>query len=217
MVMVKICGVTREEDLESSVQTGADAIGFVINVEQSSRNLSIKEAKNLIDQLTNRVDSVAVTISNRLQEIQMICRELTPDFLQLHGVTSRTISEMRLATDTKVIVAVDARSPDALEQAISHRLSADALLADTYGARGLGGTGHTHDWNLSRRIRDTIHPVPMILAGGLTPVNVGEAVRTVKPYGVDVSTGVEAQPGIKDAEKIAQFIKKAKEADTWTL
>lgn len=213
MVMVKICGVTREEDLNAVVQAGADAIGFVINVEESPRNLSLREAKSLIDQLPNEVDSVAVTVSNRLQEIVEICRKLAPSFIQLHGMTSRLVDQVKLAADAKVIVAIEARSPSALQHAISHLVSIDALLVDTYGARGLGGTGCTHDWNLSRKIRDAVHPVPMILAGGLTPENVAHAVRTAKPYGVDVSTGVEVQPGIKDPVKITQFVRKAKEVD----
>ena len=213
MVMVKICGVTREEDVNAAVDAGADAIGFVVTVEEPPRNLSLREARNLMEQLPNKVDSVAVTVSNQLQEIVEIYRELTPNSIQLHGATSRLAHQVRLAADAKIIVAVDARSPDALEEAISHQASIDALLVDTYGPGGLGGTGCTHDWNLSRKIRDAVHPIPMILAGGLTPENVSHAVRAVRPYGVDVSTGVELQLGIKDAAKITQFVRKAKEVD----
>lgn len=212
MVKVKICGIKSEEDLHTAVEAGVDAVGFVVDVPRSARNLPLKQAKKLMDQVPRNTDSVAVTAFSSLKRVSEICWELRPSFIQLHGITSRSLNENRLPYGTRTIVAVDATAPHALEQAESHSAFADALLVDTSEGEGLGGTGRVHNWNLSRRIRDAIQPVPVILAGGLTPENVGHAIRIVKPYGVDVSTGVESKPGIKNPIRVAEFVRKCKEA-----
>ena len=111
----------------------------------------------------------------------------------------------------RIIGAVNGRNPDASELAVKGTDIFHTILLDSTTNEGLGGTGMTHDWNLSRRIRDTIYPNRLILAGGLTPENVEDAVKKVRPYGVDVSTGVEEKPGIKDHKKIFDFITKVKE------
>ena len=209
MVKVKICGITQEDDLEMAVQAGADAIGFVVNVADSPRNLPLEKARDLIDKLPNNVDSVAVTVFNQLQKIEQIYQKLRPSFIQLHGLPLGLNCRERLP-NLRLVVAFNTTSPNAVEEAIPHSEFADALLVDTYGVGGLGGTGRAHDWNVSRKIRDAIYPVPMILAGGLTPENVGRATIAVRPYGVDVSTGVESRPGIKDPVKTAEFVRKAK-------
>ena len=209
MVKVKICGITQEDDLEMAVRAGADAIGFVVNVADSPRNLPLERARDLIDKLPNDVESVAVTVFNQLQEIEQIYRKLSPSYIQLHGVPLG-LNCREKSPNLRLIVAVNTTSPNAVEEVIPHSEFADALLVDTCGAGGLGGTGRTHNWNLSRKIRDAIYPVPMILAGGLTPENVDRATITVRPYAVDVSTGVESRPGIKDPVKTAEFVRKAK-------
>lgn len=211
MVKVKICGVTRQEDLDVAVQAGADFIGFIVEVAASPRNLSLKEAKDLIDRLPERVDSVAVTVFNGVARTTEICRMLAPTFIQLHGITPEPYGGNELTSQVKVIMAVDARAPDVLAQARSYSRFSQAVLVDTHDQSGHGGTGLVHNWDLSRRIRDTIYPRPVILAGGLTPENVAHAIETVRPYGVDVSTGVEVHPGIKDSMKIIEFVRKAKE------
>mgnify|MGYP001032086677 CR=1 FL=1 len=211
MVKVKICGVTREEDLCAAVQAGADAVGFVVGVNESPRNLSLGETRKLIRRLPKNVDSVAVTIFNGLERIVEISQKLAPSFMQLHGMAPSVVGMVKQAADTKIILAVDSRAPVTPDNLVTHSASIDALLVDTCGPGGLGGTGCTHDWSLSRKIRDAIYPVPMILAGGLTPENVSHAIRAVRPYGVDVSTGVEARPGVKDPVKISEFVRKAKE------
>ena len=210
MVKVKICGITREEDLDAAVQAGADAVGFVVDVNKSPRNLSLRAARVLIDRVPSNVSSVAVTIFDGFQRVVGICQELRPSFIQLHGITQKMSREHKLGFRTSTIVGVNAESPNALENAISNSEFADALLVDSNRPDGLGGTGCIHNWDLSRRIRDAIYPVPLILAGGLTPENVSRAIRTVRPYGVDVSTGVETRPGIKDPVKIVEFVREAK-------
>jgi phosphoribosylanthranilate isomerase len=211
MVKVKICGITQEDDLEMAVQAGADAIGFVVNVEDSPRNLPLEKARDLIEKLPNHIDSVAVTVFNQLQKIEEMYQKVRPRFIQLHGVPLGLNCREKLPPDLRLVVAVNATSPNAIEDALSHSVSVDALLVDTCSAGGFGGTGRTHDWNLSRKIRDAIYPVPMILAGGLTPENVGHATNAVRPYEVDVSTGVESRPGIKDPAKTVEFVRRAKE------
>jgi phosphoribosylanthranilate isomerase len=210
MVKVKICGITREDDLEMVVQAGADAVGFVVNVADSPRNLPLEKARDLIDKLPNDVDSVAVTVLNQLQKIEEINQKLNPSFIQLHGVPIGLNCREKLP-NLRLVIAINATSQNAVEEAIPHSEFADALLVDTCGVGELGGTGRTHNWNLSRKIRDAISPVPMILAGGLTPQNVDRAAIAVRPYGVDASTGVESRPGIKDPVKTAEFVRKAKE------
>lgn len=212
MVKVKICGVTRQEDLDTAVQAGVDSIGFIVDVTASPRNLSFREAKNLIDRLPSNVDSVAVTVFNGVQRTAEICQELAPNFIQLHGMASESYRRNGLASRVKVIVAVDVGAPDVIEQALSYSRFSQAVLVDTHDQAGRGETGLVHDWSLSRKVRDAIHPAPMILAGGLTPQNVNQAVQTVRPYGIDVSTGVEVRPGIKDSAKMIEFIRKAREA-----
>ena len=212
MMKVKICGVTRQEDLKVAVEAGADSIGFIVDVAASPRNLSIREAKSLIDLLPSDVDSVAVTVFNGTERTAEICQELAPNFIQLHGMASEPYSRNGLASRVKVIMAVDVEASDVLEQARTHSRFSQAVLVDTHDQAGHGGTGLVHDWALSRRIRDAIYPTPMILAGGLTPENVNQAIHAVRPYGIDVSTGVEVRPGVKDSAKMIEFIRKAREA-----
>jgi phosphoribosylanthranilate isomerase len=210
MIRVKICGITRKEDLDVAVQAGADGVGFIVDVPTSPRNLSLKDAKDLIDELPSNVDSVAVTAFKRIQRITTICRKLTPSYIQLHGRLPMPRHREELASQAKVIMAVDAKASNAIEEAISYLEFSQAVLVDTHGRGGLGGTGHTHDWNLSRKIRDAIYPKHVFLAGGLTPENVSSAIKKVRPYGVNVSTGVEVRPGIKDPMKITEFIMNVK-------
>ncbi len=110
-----------------------------------------------------------------------------------------------------MIGTVNATKPDAFNLAVEYSAKFESILLDSATDDKLGGTGLPHKWSISRRIRDEIYPTPLILAGGLDPQNVDEAIRKVKPYGVDVSTGVEVKPGIKDHVKIYDFVKKAKE------
>jgi phosphoribosylanthranilate isomerase len=211
MVMVKICGITREEDLEAAVDAGADSLGFVVGVHSSPRNLALPMARRLIAKVPRNMNSVAVTVFDNIDRIKQIYSELKPDYLQLHGDLSQILEMPSEIERDRVIVAVDGGSANAFDEVSKLSGIFQFILLDTAGDGGIGGTGMVHDWHSSRRIRDKIHPAHLILAGGLTPRNVGEAIRTVRPYGVDVSTGVEKKPGIKDHEKIREFVAKVKE------
>ncbi len=211
MVKVKICGITGEEDLTAAVNAGVDMLGFVVEVPSSPRNLAISKARYLISKVPESVSSVAVTVFKTIDELVHIHEGSRADFLQIHGSYPHIlVSNVNLSSKSNIIGAVDGRAPDALNLAIEFSDIFQSVLLDTAGKGGVGGTGATHNWSLSRRIRDAIHPTPLILAGGLTPENVGKAIQMVKPYGVDVSSGVEKKPGIKDHKKMLNFVAEAK-------
>jgi phosphoribosylanthranilate isomerase len=212
MVHVKICGITRHEDLKAAIDAGADLIGFIIGVTSSQRNLDLAKAKELISKVHNEVSSVAVTVFKTKEELIKIYDELETDYLQIHGNFQNILKSLpETLSKERIIGAVNGRNPDAADLAVRVSDIFHTILLDSTTNNGLGGTGITHDWNLSRRIRDTIYPNRLILAGGLTSENVGDAIEKVRPYGVDVSTGLEQKPGIKDHKKIFDFITRVKE------
>lgn len=210
-VRVKICGITRKEDLDAAAAAGADAVGFVVGAPASSRNISLEVAEKLFRQVPPFVKSVIVTVPTNMDELAETCMKLNPDAVQLHrkNLPNATLIREKLP-NTTLIRAVNANSPDAPETARAAARIFDAVLLDSLADGQYGGTGTIHDWALSGNIRRAIHPAPLILAGGLNPENVAEAVRLVKPYAVDVSSGVEQKPGCKDNQKMVEFIENAK-------
>jgi len=212
-VRVKICGITSLKDLLVAVEAGADAVGFIVEVPQSPRTLSIEQAKKLIKCTPIFVETVAVTVLEDLNRLEKVCEELGSDIIQVHG-SSHLYKEIRERLhDARLIGAVQAKSDLDIDTIVKVAESFDAILLDSYVPGKHGGSGKTHDWELSKRVKEAIHPKPLILAGGLRPENVKEAVYMVKPYAVDVSTGVELDPGVKDRKKITQFVKNAKEVE----
>ncbi|MGB6681066.1 MAG: phosphoribosylanthranilate isomerase [Candidatus Bathyarchaeia archaeon] len=212
MVHVKICGITRYQDLTVAIDAGADLIGFIIGVTSSQRNLDLAKAKELISKVHNDVSSVAVTVFKTKEELTKIHEELETDYLQIHGNFQSILKSVpETLSRERIIGAINGRNSDASELSVKVSDIFHTILLDSTTHDGLGGTGITHDWNLSRRIRDTIYPNRLILAGGLTPENVEDAIEKVRPYGVDVSTGIEEKPGIKDHKKLFDFITRVKE------
>jgi phosphoribosylanthranilate isomerase len=213
-VRVKICGITRKEDLEAAAAAGADAVGFVVGVASSPRNISVSKAEKLIRQVPPFVKSVLVTVPRSIDEFETY-EQLNPDAIQIHGENLHAAASVRLKIPkTLLIGAVNAHLANTLDVVSRTSKLFDAVLLDSFANGRYGGTGIVHDWELSKRVKQVIHPKPLILAGGLNPDNVAEAVRTVEPYAVDVSSGVERQPGIKDHKKIIEFIKNAKDVRT---
>jgi phosphoribosylanthranilate isomerase len=211
-VKVKICGITREEDLKMVSALGADAVGFIVGVSSSPRNLSLKKAGKLISLVPIFVKSVLVTVPSSVDELLKTCEELSPDAIQIHGDNLPDASTLRgKLPNTSLIMAVKANPINAVKVASEASKSFDGILLDSSAHGKYGGTGTVHDWNLSKRVKHIIRPRPLILAGGLNPENVKDAISTVRPYAVDVSTGVELRPGIKDPEKVSAFIENAKE------
>jgi len=210
---VKICGITSTRDLLTSVKAGADAVGFVVDAHRSPRNLPLDKAKRLMEATPIFVETIAVTIPENLRHLAKIYDELNPDVIQIHGLT-RVHHEVReRLPDARLIRALQVKQGLTVDAVSETADVFDAILLDSGTSSGYGGTGKTHNWELSRRVRDAIYPKPLILAGGLKPENVREAICMVKPYAVDVSSGVESSPGKKDSKKVFEFIKNAMEVE----
>jgi len=214
MVKVKICGFTNTADLKVACKLGVDMVGTIVEIPKSPRRVTIDQAKQILAAASKGVDKVAVAMPKNVGEVERIARELKPDYLQFHFTfPADELLELKKRLGIKLI-SVIAISPkveghqEMISRAMEATRVADFLMFDTKGPSG-GGTGLTHDWNLSRRIRDVVNK-PMFLAGGLNPSNVKEAIRLVRPYGVDVSTGVESSSGKKDARLMREFIVAAK-------
>ncbi len=213
-VRVKICGITRLQDLHAACDAGADALGFVF-YEKSPRNVTIETAAALVRALPPFVQSVGLFVNAEPAFIERVLQTVPLDLLQFHG--DETPAECaRFGRPYIKAVRVN-RDTDLLKCAADFD-AARGLLLDAFVPGVPGGTGERFDWAL---IPPDL-PRPIILSGGLTPDNVADAVQRVRPWAVDVSSGVEAAllvngaavaaKGIKDAHKIAQFIAKAKEA-----
>ena len=211
-VRVKICGITIEEDLAFAVAAGADAVGFLVGVPSSPRNQTLERAERLLRQVPVFVDSVVVTAPQSIDGLAEICERLKPTAIQIHGKKNFDASEIREKIKHTRLIKTVYVTEDALnEAAIEEVKTFDAVLLDSFARGQYGGTGRVHDWNLSRQIKEVVAPLPVILAGGLKPENVKEAVQTVQPYAVDVASGVELRPAVKDHEKIRAFVENAKE------
>ena len=210
-VRVKICGITREEDLAAAVAAGADAVGFLVGVPSSPRNLTLERAERLLRQVPIFVDSVVVTAPQSINGLVKICEGLKPTAIQIHGKKNFVASEIRdRIKDSRLIKTIYVKASSLSETVIEDLKTFDAVLLDSFTKGQYGGTGRVHDWTLSRQIKEAVAPLPVILAGGLKPENVKEAILTVQPYAVDVASGVELRPAVKDHEKIRVFVENAK-------
>jgi phosphoribosylanthranilate isomerase len=222
---VKICGVTREEDVDAAVDAGADAIGFISGFPNSPRNLSTARAASLISRVPPLITSVLVTTIDYLiaagsEEL----RRAGPGAIQLYGAVDADSSALvRSACRTRHLIRphqVRTRADTRDLQLVSPSretlvAGCDALLLDTYAKGRDGGTGLTCDWDVCASIRRSIAPVPLILSGGLRPENVEQAIREVAPFCVDASSGVESSPGVKDGTRVSAFVSRALAAGEW--
>lgn len=209
-IRVKICGITSEKDLSVAVEAGADALGFVVDVPSSPRNLSIKRAEELMKLVPIFTKHVVVTVPSNSTALKTMCKQLKPDALQVHGELIRNVQAFRKSLpNMRLIRGLHVRGEISKVGLESLKLF-DGLLLDSYVKGKYGGTGVIHNWELSKRVRELIYPIPLILAGGLTPDNIKKAIRIVQPYAVDVSSGVETSLGVKDPKKIVEFIEKVK-------
>jgi phosphoribosylanthranilate isomerase len=199
---VKICGITRLQDVHAACAAGADALGFVF-YEKSPRNVSIETAAALLRALPPFVQSVGLFVDAEPAFIAAVLKAVPLDMLQFHGDETPADCERHGRPYIKA-VRVN-RDTDLLKYAADFG-SARGLLLDAWVAGVAGGTGERFDWDLI----PAELPGSIILSGGLTPDNVATAVQQVRPWAVDVSSGVEVSKGIKDAQKLAQFIAKAK-------
>lgn len=199
---IKICGITNLEDALFAAEAGADALGFVF-YEKSPRYVLPETVQQIISVLPPFVTTVGLFVNAGIDVIERTMQMTGINVIQLHGDESPEESRFSSASVIKAVRVKDAGSLAGIER---YRVS--ALLLDAWNDQQYGGTGETFDWQLARSLAGKL---PLILAGGLNPDNVAEAIRMVNPYAVDVSSGVEESPGHKDHDKIHKFIQQVRQ------
>jgi phosphoribosylanthranilate isomerase len=203
-IRVKICGLTRIEDVQAAVRAGADAIGFVFTA--SPRRVSVETAIRLSGYVPAGVSRVGLFLDQDRSEIQRVVDSVALDILQFHGCESEQQCSLYGLPWLKAVAMENAGS---VRQAEREFPGAAGLLLDSHSKGGRGGSGESFDWSLSKPVAKAIW-----LAGGLNPNNVGLAIQTVRPFAVDVSSGVETEPGIKDAALMNAFVAAVREAES---
>ena len=199
----KICGITRAQDIQSVVEAGADAIGFVF-FPPSPRHVSIEQAQSLASLVPAYVQLVGLFVNASAEEIQTVLDSVPLDVLQLHGdETPEQCQQIALHCKRRWYKAIQVKPDlDILTEIQRYQaVGASAILLDAWHPDLKGGTGHCFDWNQFPQL-----DIPLILAGGLTPENVSDAIDTTAAFAVDVSGGVESAKGIKDQQLIEKFM-----------
>jgi len=207
-IRIKMCGITSLEDATAAVEAGVDALGFIF-YEKSPRNIDPELARIIIEQLPPFLDTVGVFVDRKRHEVEEIIRFCRLGYAQLHGQESPKYCERlaRFAAPCQVIKALRVGTHLQADDIIPYNEHVKGFLLDTYQKGVKGGTGQCFDWSLIQELklqRD------FILAGGLDTENVEEALDAVKPYAVDVNSGVETAPGQKDHNLIREFIRRVR-------
>jgi phosphoribosylanthranilate isomerase len=200
---VKFCGITRPQDADAAVRLGAGAVGLVL-ARGSPRFLELPQAAIIRGRLPAGVKAVVLVRDATEAEVRAAVAALRPDVLQFHGSEP---PEFCARFGVPYWRAVPMQEPTELTGWERRFATSAALLLDAHAPAGAGGQGRTFDWSTIRATR------PYVLAGGLTPANVGGAVARLRPYGVDVSSGIESAPGVKDEDRMRRFIEAVREAD----
>ena len=205
MTAVKICGITRQADAAAAARYGAHAIGFVFFA-KSPRNVGLAVARDVVNALPPFMSAVGLFVNPAADEVANVLANVRLDLLQFHGEET---PEFCAGFGVPFIKAARVKAGlDLIQYARDYRV-ARGLILDAFVDGTHGGTGTAFDWSL---IPSSL-PLPIVLSGGLNPANVADAIRRVSPWAVDVSSGVEASPGIKDPQKIAAFMKEVRSAD----
>ena len=207
---IKFCGMTRPGDVRLAGELGVDAVGFVF-AGRSRRRVAPEEAAAMRDALAPLVDAVALFMDNSADEVRRIIAAVRPSLLQFHGDEDAAFCRSFGLPYLKVVAMGAGDAPDPLALHASHPAAAGFLL-DANAPGEAGGTGRSFDWSRTPRGMTK----PFLLAGGLTPDNVFDAVRATRPWGVDVSGGIERgddQPGIKDGARMRRFVEEVRRAD----
>jgi phosphoribosylanthranilate isomerase len=221
MTWVKICGMTNLEDALVAVDAGADAVGFVFH-DKSPRCVTVEKAREIVAKLPAGVEKVGVFVDADCEQMREIVVNSALTAVQLHGKSSleSVLTDSRPANEcvgvSKVILMIPGNALQDGGIMISRpaRDKAFALLIDSAADGVNGGSGKTFDWSATRgMVQGLSLSIPVIVAGGLNPLNVGEAMRMLQPFGVDVVSGVEASPGKKDPEKVRAFVKAVRGMD----
>lgn len=200
---IKVCGLTRKADADAAVAAGVDALGFIF-VEASPRKIDPEKARDIIAGLPPFVDAVGLFMNESAQVVEEIVQYCGLTMVQLHGaelpeycqgISCRVIKTFRITPESTQADFVPYCGPPGS--------NVKGFLLDTYHEKLGGGTGHTFDWRL---IEPLCIPGPVILAGGLNPENIKEAILTVRPFAVDVNSGIEIAPGVKDIARLRQLV-----------
>ncbi|MDP2688206.1 MAG: phosphoribosylanthranilate isomerase [Aequorivita sp.] len=205
MTRIKICGITREQDIQSVAASGADALGFVFYA-PSPRHLDLAQAAQLARAVPPFLTVVGLFVNPPVDYVREVLAQLPLDVLQFHGEES---AQFCAQFGKPYLKAIRVKAGVDLVECAARYAGAQGLLLDAHAEGVQGGSGETFDWKL---IPHGL-PLPLILSGGLHAGNVAEAIKQVRPYAVDVSSGVEAAKGIKDAAKIAAFVKEVNKID----
>jgi phosphoribosylanthranilate isomerase len=221
---IKICGIRRAEDAVLSVALGANAIGVIVGARHKTEDeLTPEQAKEIFFSLPDRyknknsyeksIYKVLVTHLTDPREVYFLARHIGANTIQIHSemAVSNILRLKELLRNGILIGVAHGNSDDVFlrVKTLVERGAVNMILIDTKTEDRVGGTGRTHDWNVTRQLVQHFSGIPFILAGGLKPENIEEAIRTVKPYGVDVNSGVKAEDGYKDMNKLKAFIGKA--------
>ena len=207
MVRVKICGITNAADALAAIDAGADLLGFNF-YERSPRFVTAADAERIGGQLPKKVDAVGIFVNAPAADVAALCKSVKLDAAQLHGdETAETVAELASSVPVVKAFRVD---PDFDLKILNDYPGAFAFLFDAALTGQYGGTGHTTDWDAARRAA-VKHRI--ILAGGLKVENVAAAVRIVRPYGIDVASGVESKPGKKDYGRLREFIQEVRRGE----
>ena len=216
MTWVKICGITNLEDAMVAVQAGADALGFVF-YDKSPRKVDPETAREIVAQLPPHVEKMGLFVDESAEKIASVADEVGLTAVQLH--TDKKLRPQKQVTDKKVFLSLPAHTVTFAEEEKGLAWASlftfpENLAAILVDSAKVGGTGKAFDWYaIGPFIASVGRIYPIVVAGGLTPDNVAEAMRILKPWGVDVSSGVEARPGKKDPEKVRAFVKAVRDAD----
>ena len=211
MTIVKICGITNIDDARAAIDAGADMLGFIF-YPPSPRYVTPEQARNLVFEIRNskfEIKVVGVFVNESLEHVRAVMETAALDLAQLHG---RESPEMVRELGTRAYKSIQATDLDTARTVMAnYRASVNgnlpAFIADAPPAKLPGGNGTVADWSVAREIAKAF---PILLAGGLNPENVRAAIELVQPFGVDVSSGVERAPGLKDHVKVREFINQVK-------
>ena len=210
-LVIKICGIKTPDILETAIEAGADMVGFM-HFQRSPRHASVEQIADLISQARGRIETCVVLVNPDNSCVAEIAA-LGPDWIQLHGPeTPHRVEAIRAEAGVEIMKALPIGSADDVAHIADFIDVADRILVDAKPPKGAdrpGGLGETFDWTLLKALDPS---VPFMLSGGLTPQTVADAIRTVRPFGVDVSSGVESAPGVKDKRLIEAFMRNARAA-----
>lgn len=208
---IKICGIKTPELLEATIAAGADMVGFM-HFQRSPRHVTIEEVGDLISLARGRIQTCVVLVNPDNSCVAEVAA-LGPDWIQLHGPeTPHRVEAIRAEAGVEIMKAMPIGSAEDVAHVADFAEVADRILLDAKPPKGAdrpGGLGDTFDWGLLKALDPSI---PFMLSGGLTPQTVADAIRTLRPFGVDVSSGVESAPGVKDKRLIEAFIRNARAA-----